>query len=200
MSFRSARGRTICRIGSIVALTAFFLPWVSGPPALSLGYNLSGTIGQADLNGGELFELLLHGQRLLFGGTETTPGGPELGCSLLLVVLGLIISLGISFYKSRTPAIERKIAAAVLCTGILVAFIVVIVCAVYGANFKPLTFGDTQIGQFSIRYGLICSLLGDIAIAIAGYTMLEFAKANSAAPPESPEASAGITALDLDRR
>jgi hypothetical protein len=190
----------ICRIGSAMALVAFFLPWVSGPPSLSLGYGLSGTIGQADLNGGELFDMLLHGKRLLFGGTETTPGGPALGYSLLLVVLGLIFSLGTSFYKPRTPATERKAAAAFLGTGILVTLVVVIVCAVYWANFKPLTFGDTQIGQFSIRYGLICSLLGDIAIAIAGYRMLEFAKANSAAPPESPEASAEITALDLDRR
>jgi hypothetical protein len=190
----------ICRIGSVVAFIAFFLPWVSGPPSLSLGYDLSGTIGQADLNGGELFEMLLHGKRLLFGGTESTPGGPALSYSLLLVVLCLTLSLGISFYKSRTSATERKIAVALLGAGVLTTLIVVIVCAVYWANFKPLTVGDTEIGHFSIRYGVICSLLGDIAIVIGGYTMLEVAKANPAAPPELPEASAGITALDLDRR
>jgi hypothetical protein len=199
MSFRSARGRMICRIGSVVALIAFFLPWVSSP-FLSIGYGLTGSIDQAELSGGKLFETLGQSQLTLDGRRETITGGPALSYGLPLVMICLLFPLGISFYRSRSPVAERNIAVALLCTGALGTLVVVIACAFYWANFKPPTFGDKHIGYFSIQYGAICSLLGNVAIVIGSYIMLTVAKANSAAPPEPPEASSAITALDLNRR
>jgi hypothetical protein len=189
----------ICRIGSVVALFAFFLPWVSSP-FLSIGYGLSGSIDQAELNGGKLFEMLGQSQLTLDGRTETVTGGPTLSYGMPLIILCLLFSLGISFYRSRSPVAERNIAAAVLGTGVLCTLVVVIACAVYWANFKPPTFGNQRVGYFSIRYGAICSLLANIAIVIGSYIMLTVARANFAAPPEpsdSAEASASLlTALN----
>ncbi len=189
----------ICRIGSVVALIAFFLPWVSSP-FLFLGYGLTGSVEQTELNGGKLFEMLGQSQMTLDGRRETITGGPTLSYGMPLVIFCLLFSLGISFYRSRSPVAERNIGAALLGTGVLGTLVVVIACAFYWANFKPPTFGDKHVGYFSIQYGAICSLLGNIAIVIGGYIMLAVAKANSAAPPEPPEASSAITALDLNRR
>jgi hypothetical protein len=177
----------ICRIGSIVALIAFFLPWVSSP-FLSLGYGLSGSIDQANLNGLNLSETLGDAQLTLDGGRQTITGGPALSYCLPLVIICLLFSLGASIYKSRTPVAERNIAVALLGTGFFNTLVVVVVCAVYWANFKPPMFGDQQIGYFRIQYGAIFSLLGNIAIVIGSYIMLAVAKANPAAPPESPDA------------
>ncbi len=183
MSMSRARGRIICRIGAVVALVAFFLPWASSP-FLSLGYGLTGNFEQTDLNGGRLFEKLGQSQLTLDGRTGTITGGSALSYCMPLLVLGLLFSLGISLYRSRSPVAERNVAASLLGIGVFSTLVVVIACAVYWANFKPPTFGDTHIGYVSIRYGAICSLLGDIAIVIGGYIMLTLAKANSVAPPE----------------
>lgn len=199
MSFRSTRGRMICRIGSVVALIAFFLPWVSSP-FLSIGYGLTGSFGQSNLNGSKLFEMLGQSQLTLDGRTETITGGPMLSYGMPLVILCLLFSLGTPFYRSRSAAAERNIAAALLGTGVLCTLVVVIACAVYWANFKPPTIGDKHIGYFTIRYGAVCSLLGNIAVAIGSYIMLGVARANSDAPPEPPEASAVTTSLNLNRR
>lgn len=199
MSFRSTRGRMICRIGSVVALIAFFLPWVSSP-FLSIGYGLTGSFGQSNFNGGELFETLGQSQLTLDGRTETITGGPMLSYGMPLVMLCLLFSLGISFYRSRSPVAERNIAAALLGSGVLCTLVVVIACAVYLANFKPPTIGNEHIGYVGIRYGAICSLLANIAVVVGSYIMLGVAKANSAALPEPPEASAATTTLNLNRR
>jgi len=175
------------------------LPWVSSP-FLSLGYGLSGSIDQANLNGVSLFETLGDAQLTLDGGTQKITGGAALSYFLLLCALCLLLSLGASFYRSRTPLAARNAAAALLATGVFGTLVVVIVCAVYWANFKPPTFGDKQIGYFSIQDGAIFFLVGNIAIVVGSYIMLEVAKQNSDAPPEPPDASAVITALDLDRR
>jgi hypothetical protein len=169
-------------------------------PFLSLGYGLTGSFDQASLNGANLFEMLGQAQLTLDGGAKTITGGPALSYSLPLGVLCLLFALGVSFYKSRTPAAERKIAAALLGTGVFGALVVVIVCAVYWANFKPPTFGDQQIGYFRVQYGAVFFLLGSISIVVGSYMMLALAKANSAAPPEPPDAPAEITGLGLNRR
>ena len=147
MSFRSARGRMICRIGSVVALIAFFLPWVSSP-FLSIGYGLSGSIDQAELNGGKLFEMLGQSQLTLDGRTEAVTGGPTLSYGMPLIILCLLFSLGISFYRSRSPVAERNIAAALLGTGVLCTLVVVIACAVYCALSASLRRGSGG-GDFS---------------------------------------------------
>jgi hypothetical protein len=181
-----------------MSLISFFLPWVSSP-FLSLGYGLSGSFDQSNLSGGELLDTLRHAHMTL-NGPKTITGGPALSYSMLLIMLCLLFSLGASFYRARTPVAERNIGAALLGTGVLGALVVVTVCAVYRANFKPPTFGDVHVGYFRIRYGAICSLLGNIAIVVGGYMMLAVAKANSAAPPEPPETSGPITSLDLNWR
>jgi hypothetical protein len=199
MSFRSTRGRMICRIGSLAALIACFLPWVSSP-FLSIGYSLSGSFGQATFSGIKLFERLGEAQLTLDGRTETITGGPALRYGIPLGILCLLFAFGISFYRSRTPVVERKLSAALLGAGLLSTFVVVVLCGVYLANVPSPTIGDHHIGYVSIQYGAICSLLGNIAIVIGSYKMLAVAKANAAAPPEPPEASATTTALNLNRR
>jgi hypothetical protein len=73
--------------------------------------------------------MLGQSQLTLDGRRETISGGPVLSYGLPLVILCLLFSLGISFYRSRSPVAERNIAVTILGAGVLGTLVVSAHCA-----------------------------------------------------------------------